>query len=138
MYHWDEVNAREQLVYGDTGLRNIINQAVTPTGQLYIRRVGLLVTIHAFAATHATASATFDITFASGQVPGFNPAQNVRTVAINAAGTAKIVDITTATEIRYYQPEATAYSWSITYSTNDAWPTVLPGLPSGAPSVPNI
>lgn len=134
-YMWDSLNLREQLVYGDTGWRNIILQSVSQVGTLHIRRNGQMVTINAVG-LNSTAGASYVIIFASGQLPGFQPSITARGLATTAAGAARILDITGGAEMRLFGPEAAPYSFSITYPTNDNWPTTLPGTASG--TIPNL
>lgn len=135
IYQWDDLNSREQIIYGDTGWRSIVGMSVAGVGTLHIRRVGQMVTINAVG-VNSTAGASYVTIFASGQLPGFVPSITMRSVATTAAGAARILDIAGGLEMRLFAPEAAPYSFSIAYPTNDAWPTTLPGTASG--TIPNL
>lgn len=140
IYQWDDVNNREQMVYGDTGWRNIIMQSVSQTGNLHIRRTGQLVTVNAVGYSNTAASAiasNYGIFFTGGQVPGFTPGITARAVCTTAAGSARIIDVVPGTaEMRIFDGAVGTYSWSMTWPTNDAWPTALPGIAVG--NIPNV
>jgi hypothetical protein len=62
-FSWDTVNSRWQLVYGDTGWRDISSLAVNGwSGTLYLRRIGALVIVNVLD-LNGEATATADTVF---------------------------------------------------------------------------
>lgn len=144
IYQWDDVNLREQLVYGDTGLRDVSSDAawtsalyvagsVDGTGICFLRRVGYEVEL----TIGFTKTGSGTITTAAGFPAGFRPAGRIHGVGSNSSmifgrfyngggGSAPIWN-STAT--------ATNSVVSVMYTTTDAWPATLPGSASG--SIPN-
>lgn len=148
---WDETvgrrlfvqkDAGEQMVYGDTGERNVksllLNGIVSESvGEaVRLRRVGNIVTIYLGIIVPGGASSPTEVM----QLPlGFRPATNVSMyMPPGYSGSAQVV-IGGAYSMNIYGTFTVGsyhrYLWS--WSTNDAWPTVLPGLaigviPSGA------
>lgn len=139
IYQWDDLNNREQLVYGDTGWRNIIMQSVSQVGNMHIRRNGHLVTLNVvgYSMSAASVNGNYGIFFAGGQLAGFTPGVTGRCVATTSAGVVRIIDIVpTNAEMRIFDGTLAAYSWSMTWPTNDAWPTSLPG--TAVNNIPNL
>jgi len=142
MYAWDEVNQRDQLIYGDTGLRNVggsIRNTVTTTGgTLYLRRDGRTICLHVvginFAATASGAVNFIDV----GVMPvGFRTIlTGLRAAFTSAAGESRIVEAVSDGSVVIYNPTMNVpYSGTLIYQTNDAWPATLPGSSFG--SIPN-
>lgn len=138
MYSWDEQNSREQLVYGDTGRRNIYADADWKaaleipgsldfnTAQLVsIRRT--LYTVELFVAYDKAAAGT--VTATTGFPVGFRPAQPFHVLGANSAMTLfRAYNGGGASTFSFNSTTAVpACSFQITYTTNDAWPTALPG-----------
>lgn len=148
IYKWDDVNGREQLVYGDTGQRNIVNDqawvdALFPAGIIAntggggivrVRRLGYQVEL--MMAVDKAASGS--ISSANAFPLGFRPSQPVHALGANSSfglvrayhggGTGGLNWNSTAAQ--------TAVSICFNYSTIDAWPTTLPGTAVG--SIPNL
>lgn len=145
VYKWDPVNNREQLIYGDTGLRNVsgdtnwvnafVNTGVAVSGGvLYIRRIDYRVdTLIQF-----TKTVGGSVTATSAIPAGYQPS----TIYTNT-GTNSAIEIQ-----RYYHPgggssgiiqgnlpTGGAFSMQLSWVTNDAWPTTLPGTAIGV--IPN-
>lgn len=125
---WDYLNNREQLIYGDTGWRKV--DGILPAGitasNVWIRRQGSEVTINV-QGLKADASGTVTIYNAP---LGYRPdAPSVRSgVFASSAGTARIVS-PFAGNIRVLMMGAgESLDGSVTFTTTDPWPTVLPGV----------
>jgi hypothetical protein len=138
IYTWDDIALREQLVYGDTGKRDVsaLLAGVTATTAL-LWRVGPLCTLY-------VSGMTTPEPFTPIYVPptGFRGAsetftsfrENVNTGAmVTYRALSGGVDATT----KPANPVAT-WRWSGTasWTTTDPWPTTLPGNPVGA--IPNL
>jgi hypothetical protein len=140
IYKWDDVNQREQLVYGDTGSRDIstLKSAAISTTQIWIRRVGTMVTLHIHSLTFSAAGTGAVAILPASALAGFIPVHVSRGVLTTAvAGETRIVEVAIDGTVNVYGPTATAgYSGMITYDTSSAWPTTLPGAAVG--TVPNI
>jgi hypothetical protein len=140
IYQWDDANNREQLIYGDTGVRDVkldIKNGWT-VSLMSLRRVGSMVTFGFYSMNPAAKTDPVAYSMPSGFRPasyGGNLGFQVKTafspftdnVSISGAG-----DVT---------PPAGGISGSgiislVTFSTSDAWPTTLPGTASG--TIPNI
>jgi len=138
IYTWDDVNNREQLIYGDTGIRDITSLALNgwSPSLIYLFRTGPIVTIacNVLNPTAQTSPAFVDIPL------GFRPASGMLT-----RGILHTVDATTSvfrTVLMSNQlrvdgnlPTVPLYG-SVSWRTNEAWPTTLPGTPIG--SIPNV
>ncbi|ASR84029.1 hypothetical protein SEA_TEACUP_23 [Arthrobacter phage Teacup] len=135
MYQWDEINQREQLVYGDTGLRNITDLATMVAGSLSVRRIGQLVTIHGTSVQEASTVTGVRILLPAGNLPGMYPPITVRTIAYAFDGTSYMCEVMTSGEIRLYTTLATipTHNFSISYGTNSTWPTTLIGTTTTTP-----
>ncbi|ASR84121.1 hypothetical protein SEA_WHEELBITE_28 [Arthrobacter phage Wheelbite] len=140
-YLYDWINNRSQIVYGDTGRRNISNMAPAETtfsggGKLAIRREGSTVDIYCVGWMPGAAGTVHLL--ASGLPAGFRPsnsrvwwgAQNGQpvlcTMSFDGSTIAIISNAATTHPIGF----------SFSYSTTDVWPTTLPGTADGA--IPNI
>lgn len=128
---WDYLNQREQLIAGDSGWRNLTalaNSGVTLTN-FFARRDGNLVHISCQLAATGTAG---NITLAN-MPAGFAPSAKALRV-----GTASDRDGTSVRRISPYlsgirilaMETGKNYEFGISYITDDAWPTVLPGTPA--------
>lgn len=132
LYVWDDLNNREQLVYGDTGWRDVSSSLINGwTGTILMRRVGSSVSARMQLDSTAATSTTVNV----GPGSGFRPTGNNitfpmrpatgNTVAwgqVTGASAAILASNTTA---------LTASSMEFSWLTNDTWPTSLPGTASG-------
>lgn len=146
IYQWDDVNNREQIVYGDTGWRDIKddtawNTAVFPTGldkhsanTVRVRRVGSSVELMYAADKNSTAAVTATAAFPSG----FRPTGVVVSLGSNSGlGLVRAYHGGGASNIIYQAPNAvSAVTFYFHYQTSDPWPTSLPGVAIG--TIPNI
>jgi hypothetical protein len=143
IYQWDDLNNREQLVYGDTGTREIsslltANWSIveTPNGNLWIRRTGQLVTISGQRITRPSAG----ITMITAGLVGFRPNTESRGVAATLEATPKvhsfIIRVNGQFDFEASVPATPGINFTHTYTTNDDWPTALPGSAVG--TIPNL
>lgn len=143
---WDETvgrrlfvqkDAGEQMVYGDTGARYVTDWFGNGWTLNYstsgIRRYGNLVDMWIILnAANATARAALTLPL------GFRPA-NLRYQNamghLDPPGPVNLVEIDTAGVLSVWgyttTPPSGSYYMSGTWTTNDPWPTVLPGTASG-------
>jgi hypothetical protein len=141
IYQWDNANNREQIIYGDTGMRRIEtdfkNGWTAAIG--VIRRHGNNVTFGVY--TVNPAARTLDIAYT---IPsGFKPASYGGNIAFpirySGATNTDYVQITGAGDV--YPPtgaiSGNGYICVFNWITNDTWPTTLPGVASGS-NPPNV
>lgn len=134
---WDPINGREQLVYGDTGLRDIsasLADIFNDAGvgkKAYLRRVGALVelTIDGMQATGdggLTASGALPIGFRPATPFAYGSAARVfdtqlEGIYVASSGTVGLDGASAGSSCRA----------TLTWTTSNAWPTTLPGLAVG-------
>jgi len=145
IYTYDDINGREQRIYGDTGFRGISSLlqngwVLGSAGGLFIRRTDDLVTLIGYNldGTAAT-SGGFLLT---ADLPGFLPVSgghrflvsrdNGTNVAVIGVSNQTTGNVSTPTG---FVVGSVAY-WSISWQTAQAWPTALPGVASG--TIPNL
>lgn len=145
IYMWDELNFRDQLIWGDTGLRDISADsgwisALTGTGVtlannlIKVRRVGSVVDLSWVVDKPASGNVTCSTAFPTG----FRPAGIWNAIGINSSiGLIRAYSAGGANSM-IYQSNAAGMNTThnIVYTTTDAWPTTLPGTASG--SIPNL
>ncbi|UQS94692.1 minor tail protein [Arthrobacter phage Zeina] len=141
IYMWDDINSRDQLIYGDTGWRDLTPVNGWTATSLKLRRIGQTVYLHA-----ANANGSAATTDAISEVLGVGFRCNVLPVSVRVpvmtgtttdATRAAAVDIST-NNLRVFGAAYTALTAGniyVTYPTIDTWPTTLPGTASG--SIPN-
>ncbi|UGL63251.1 minor tail protein [Arthrobacter phage Tokki] len=146
-YQWDDINNRDQLIYGDTGWREVKADLKTgfTTGSLRIRRFNNLVTVK-WDGLQATAQPTnaipaysapsgFGVSASDPSYYGWNnlcaSTSNVGNMwgAANWGGNLVFTQCLGVFSTAYY------YNGGITYHTEQAWPTSLPGTAIGG--IPN-
>jgi hypothetical protein len=152
IYQWDDVNNREQLIYGDTGWREVA--VVTGAGRalsglVRYRRCGNQVTLRVIDVLLDTATTGAVVIITAAEMPiGFRPAANYRVqqtigqanngadqeVISNYGEIAWIRRITNA-GVSIAHPPA-ALSGYLSWITDEVWPTTLPGTAAGA--IPNL
>lgn len=123
---WDPTNSREQLVYGDTGWRDVTASLIngwTATA-VYVRRVGYQVMMHAEALAAAAATNANFITAPTG----FAPYSGVTFRGmLHTTATPPVAYRTAGLSIPAYASGGTLYGSLAPYTTADAWPASLPG-----------
>jgi hypothetical protein len=134
IYQWDDLNARDQLVYGDTGERDIRTAFGNGTfAALKLRRFGNLVFLTCVGWT-PPANSTGNLLL--GTLPvGFRNNNTLAIVATENGSTIKACTIGANTSsIAIGGNLATAqYNFHTSWLTVDSWPTTLPGDVSTAP-----
>lgn len=146
-YTWDYLNMREQLVYGDTGTRDITALVTWPTGvsittgsKVLLRRRGYSVEIwveEGLEFASAVAQSTF-VTLPNGFVP---LSQGDMSPIFNRNGLSQVGAIQSLLDgqIRVASSAATAVGANTrfrhVFQTQQSWPTTLPGTAVG--SIPN-
>lgn len=144
IYTWDDVNGRDQLIYGDTGWRDIAtlgNSTDLTITILRVRRVGYTVFI-AFDVTPVSATVAGTELLVLNLPVGFTidapvilrkqymDTQNIqRLIRVNAGAlllSTQLAAMNPGNALRFYE----------SFSTTAAWPTTLPGNASG--TIPNL
>jgi len=128
-YDYDALNDREQIIYGDTGRRDVTSLfgASVTAGRVILQRYGRHVTITLDNVTVPTGAPTvvgiipigFRTTSAAVYPVGYAP----NTATVWSDGNINL-------------PTGSGRYGSFTYLTEQAWPTSLPGTADG--SIPNI
>jgi len=157
IYTWDDVNRREQLTYGDTGLRDMTlsnsNPAFFDTNnasrKVFLRRYGSFVSVMGQLQVLAGATATNYSTFLNLPA-GFRSAGGVGGVETTAlqirGGTALLRFLTSGNDLALQtlpnmgaglgnMTAGDVINLQATWQTTDAWPTILPGTASAG--IPN-
>lgn len=136
-------NTGWRVEYGDTGWRDISNakELDTVEGDFLVRRVGSQVyfSINNFYVTESTSYAKYLVRLPSG----FRKVSNERHMALLVNGTAtghpSLIYYTDATRITWLRRGFDSMNWPVanesqsgtmSYLTDDTWPTSLPGTPT--------
>jgi hypothetical protein len=133
IYVYDELNQREQLVYGDTGWRNIASSVLNgdATSTLHIRRT--LNQVHVKASTNPTNSGGDFFNWPVGFAPDGSTYQPVR-----YSGAIELVNLyvdTVKIALSQYVSGKGGVFFTGSYFCSQTWPTTLPGTAVG--SIPN-
>lgn len=129
IYQWDNVAGREQLIYGDTGVRDITSLATARvSGSARVFRSGYSVTVQLGDLKLSSPAGTVDVlTLPAGFRPfAADTLFDNRKVWIQSSGILRVYG--------YVANELLAGTY--TFRTNDPWPTTLPGTASG--TIPNL
>lgn len=127
-FMWDTVNSRWQMVYGDTGWRDVTTLTTAGTCQAAkIRRSGALVEYTIYAG-----SEDMILPLPSG----FQPGMGTNAVGLPTGTTPPGILRWNAVDPRCFSPVGGAAYYFVTeitvsYSTDQPWPTTLPGVASG-------
>jgi len=141
IYQFDDVNGREQLIYGDTGERSLTADSLAPVagwGAFRLRRNGQLVTLNIQGMDLTNVAFGGDIL---ASIPaGFRPSVDTRFsfAAESSYATVRFIASTAgALQMAAKATGAVLYvSGTVTWVTNQVWPTTLPGVAVG--TIPNI
>ncbi|TDL44064.1 pyocin knob domain-containing protein [Microbacterium oleivorans] len=142
IYTWDDLNNREQLIYGDTGWRNITALLVNgwlpnSASSLFIRRVSSQVFLRIVGIKNDGANTSSDAFLDTAAIPGFRGAgsQNWHAVATGSASNPAILVREQAGALsvanRAQTPSGGLFA-TLTWPTDETWPTTLPGTANGA------
>lgn len=123
---WDYRNQREQMIYGDTGWRNITSLLASGTyaANVWIRRQGSEVTVNMQDVTTGAGLVTL-FTLASGYRPD---GPSVRAGIISDGNNSRVVSPFGSSFRLMSMPGSGFWAGSVTFTTNDPWPTALPGV----------
>lgn len=132
IYTWDDLNNREQLIYGDTGWRNITANLLNgwAGGTIYLRRVGSVVTMRLTGTSGANKTAVDFI----GMDLGFRPLATTRVPFCATSTTVSVLEYSPTTNAwRSANTDNLGSNFSeINWTTTDPWPTSLPGTAVGS------
>lgn len=151
IYTWDDLNNREQLVYGDTGWRTVTptpNATIT-SGTVRYRRVGNQVYLRFVDLLLSSGANGFGELIPAADVPvGFRPASTERSMQnvgqSNNATYPQTISIYSAIAWLYQTigitpsltRPASPLQGTVSWVTDEAWPTTLPGTAFG--TIPNL
>ena len=136
-------NTGWRVEYGDTGWRDISNQKELDTveGVFLVRRVGSQVyfSINNFYVTENTSYAKYLVRLPSGFRKVSNERHTTLLVNGNATGDPSLIYYADATRITWLRRGFDSVHWPVadesqsgtmSYLTDDTWPTTLPGTPA--------
>jgi hypothetical protein len=141
IYQWDEINMREQLIYGDSGWRDLATVQLNgwTTTWCRLRRVGTEVTLVFFGMNSSVATADpfyiLPVGFRAatgGYHQGYwftDTTTNLGFLRLTGSGSLEL-------SRRPATPWAANLQCVFKWTTDDTWPTTLPGVASG--SIPNL
>ena len=143
IYTWDDTANREQLIYGDTGLRRIdslLTNGWTATAAAtygpWVRRNGNIVTLSGYLSWGGRTGTAF-LTLPLGYRPeritfGHIDTTTAEQGALVNVATNGVLDAAYISTVTV----GTSGFLSATFTTSDPWPTTLPGTPFG--TIPNL
>ena len=145
IYQYDNVNDREQLIYGDTGIRalevntNVVSKDDNATF-IRVRRTANRVEISMRLGIVAANGGGANV-LSAGLPVGYRPATTAVTnpFLMEILGSPSVVagQISIIGEVRaWYTNTSGTMSSTLSYNTSDAWPTTLPGAALG--TIPNL
>lgn len=129
---WDYVNHREQMIYGDTGMRDVTSLITNHvSGKLLMQRTGNVVIVHFndIMTSHpeaagwtklATIPSGFRAAVSSDQMSTYPDATRQRRRQVNYYGDVSVSN---------YNPNTPQIGTAV-YTTRDPWPATLPGVPA--------
>lgn len=124
---------------GDTGLRDLSGTFAAgkvASGRVLVRRERNTVTWFFVGVTLAAGATTAETILANSDAsltPFAPPYTTNATVMSSATAQARLMANASGSIAVHYGAAGFAYSGSITYLTNKAWPTTLPGVADGQP-----
>lgn len=130
VYTYDDLNSREQMIYGDTGWRDVSADLANGwTGNLYLRRVGNSVTfgvrnlVRGSTDTLYSLPSGFGLTVTSAHALPIAVNGQVQLLRIGSGGSVTLNAAIAA---------AIAEAGMVTWPTSASWPTTLPGTAVGS------
>lgn len=124
---WDYLNQREQLIYGDSGERDISALLAGAAGRVTVSREGPMVHLSLEGVAPSTSNSGLILTLP----PGFRPAtrKDFTMPATTAAAAWRSTYIFTSGGLGIWSPStADNYRFYISFRTSEPWPTSLPGV----------
>lgn len=123
---WDYLNNREQIIYGDTGARDITALLSVPTsgGFVYVHRHAQMVTLSVEALKLLTSSLGVITVLPSGFRPARTAYFQLEEVSLRGQ-----VTIYGNVQLYNWRQELPIYG-TVTFPTSDPWPATLPGKPA--------
>lgn len=129
---WDYLNSRYQLIYGDTGIRDITALAPNVTsGKLYLYRDGNTITMIFDVVQMAGANGSNYDMIPSGGIPmGFRPTRTFWYNGIDGPPGVRRLGVSPAGWVPVYLSPVPGdvYRGTISWRTIQPWPTTLPGV----------
>lgn len=148
IYQWDDINNREQIIWGDTGWRTVTPtpNATVVSGTVRYRRVNEVVYLRFVDLLLSQSAAGFGEMIPAADVPaGFKPTSTERSMQsiglTNNAINQQIISvhsaiawINTVTQSGFSTTRpAVALAGTVKWVTDDVWPTTLPGTTATNP-----
>ena len=129
---WDYLNNREQLIYGDTGWRNVTalttDTTYSTTGGTFMRRVGNTVFVDVVGATSAIAGTGAKIDLLT--LPnGFRASRETTSVTLSGNSPLSRALTNPYGGFSFYSvPNGQNFAVAMSWGTTNPWPTSLPGV----------
>lgn len=120
---WDYLNQREQVIYGDTGLRNMVSELtnVESSGHVQLNRYGNLCTLIFHDVKTTTSGNVAILTLPIGFRPDLSQSGT-------AAGTTRTQATNNGAFVMVGATAGTIITGSLTWYTPNPWPATLPGV----------
>lgn len=133
IYSWDDLNNREQLVYGDTGRRNIASliENSHTTSSMELRRIGMAVSLRVGGLNSTPATNSKFLTIPAGFRSSVSSTRMTCIESTNTV-TAKVVVASDGSVYLSVPTVLASESQEFLWVTDQAWPSVLPGTAIGA------
>lgn len=131
---WDYLNNREQMIYGDTGFRELPNDPAKTgeTGTIVLRRSGNLVEVNIVDKAVVLGGNPVIVNIPAGFRPRGWVNTNLSGVYDSVAPAINGLRVTTAGDVIVYSVTAgEILRGQVVFMTPDTWPTTLPGKASG-------
>jgi hypothetical protein len=137
VYAWDDVAAREQLVYADTGQRDVTALfADVASGTVLLSRTLYTVTLSFVNTQFSDASASLAHSYQAALPASFRPINAQRIALPSGINNAGLVTAFTNGDLSLVKGTTLALYNELSFKTNAAWPSSLPGTASG--TIPNL
>ena len=137
-FAWDSDNAREQMIYGDTGWRDVTASMKAIAGvtwsHVMIRRVGSRVDVAVRAVTTGTITPSAAYTVPTGFRYRYSIADSSWVGISGISATPVFGSLTTVSggsSLNFTASGASTLYIMASYHSDDAWPATLPGTASG-------
>lgn len=140
LYTFDSINYRDQLIYGDTGSREIsayLDTSKWVAGNIKIRRVNYDVELRAYGLDNVAGILGSVGILNAGLPAGFRNQHTVAGFAQIGANSGQVITAFGATQVTIVGVlDSVICGFTARWQTTDPWPTVLPGNADGA--IPNL
>lgn len=124
---WDYLNNREQLIYGDTGERDISTLLTGATGRVTVSRVGSMVNLSFEGVAPSDSTSGLILTLPVGFRPSNRKDFTMPATTAGAAWRSTYI-LTNGGVGVWSRGTSDNYRFYISFRTSEPWPTSLPGV----------